>query len=104
MEFQEIDWVAIGAVTGVKSQGQCSSCWAFSTVGSIEGIKQITTGKLTSLSTQQLIDCSAKYGNFGCGGGRFSSSYTYVKDKGLVSDSSYPYKGVKQDCKIPPAA
>lgn len=88
----------------MKSQGQCSSCYAFSTVGSIEGIRQITTGKLNSLSAQQIVDCSAKYGNNGCAGGRLSSSFNFVKEKGLVNDTVYAYKGVKQDCKNLPTA
>lgn len=94
------DWRAKGAVNPVKNQAQCGSCWAFATVANIEGAGFVETGKLVSLSEQELVDCDHN-GDQGCKGGLPSNAYKdMITNKlGLETESDYPYTAADGQCK-----
>jgi len=91
-----VDWRTQGAVTPVKNQGQCGSCWSFSTTGAIEGAMFLSTGNLQSYSEQQLVDCSRL--NHGCNGGSMALAFTYTQTHPLELESDYPYTAKDGKC------
>ncbi|GAB6027064.1 hypothetical protein CHUAL_013791 [Chamberlinius hualienensis] len=97
-----VDWRTSGCISPVEDQGQCGSCWAFSTTGSTEFVNCQSKGTLNVLSEQNLIDCTYSYGNTGCDGGSIVASFQYIIDtNGIDTEESYPYTGTSTstECK-----
>merc|ERR1711981_1019752 len=86
-----VNWVTAGAVTPVKDQGSCGSCWSFSTTGSMEGAHFIASGDLLSLSESQLVDCDTNDGNAGCNGGDMLTAMIWTQSNKLATETDYPY-------------
>jgi hypothetical protein len=95
------DWRDRGAVTGVKTQAACGSCWAFSTTGAVEGANFLAIGKLLDLSEQQLVDCDHKCSTAaapnecdnGCGGGLMTNAYAYLMESGGLMEQRVLVRG-----------
>ena len=91
-----MDWRAKGAVTGVKNQGACGSCWSFGATGTMEGAWKLAGHDLVSLSEQQLVDCSGE----GCSGGNPGHAIQYaVNNHGIDSERDYPYTAHNGKCR-----
>jgi cathepsin L len=97
---KSIDWRTKGVLTPVKNQGQCGSCYTFSTAAAIESCHYIASGSLENVSEQQLVDCSGvnPYDNQGCNGGSIDATFDYVISNGIAPLSSYAYSGVAGTC------
>jgi C1A family cysteine protease len=94
-----IDWRTKGAVTTVKDQGQCGSCWTFSSTGAMEGAWAIAKGQLIDLAEQELVDCAGlKYGSMGCNGGQMEGAFKFIIENGQCAASSYPYTAKDGTC------
>jgi C1A family cysteine protease len=94
---ESVDWTTKGAVTPVKDQGQCGSCWAFSTTGGLEGAWQLASGNLVSMSEQQFVDCSKQ--NSGCNGGLMDYAFEFAEGTAVATESSYAYTARDGSCK-----
>jgi len=93
-----VNWVTAGAVTPVKNQGSCGSCWSFSSTGCMEGAWFIKTGKLLSLSEQELVDCDHN-GSAGCNGGSMEGAFAWYESNKSELETDYSYTAKNGTCK-----
>jgi hypothetical protein len=95
------DWRNSGAVTAIRNQGACGACYTFSSNAAIEGMYKISTGQLTQLSDQMLLDCAQGTGNLGCNGGNMEVTYSWIINNGggVNKLSTYPWSGVRSTCR-----
>jgi hypothetical protein len=96
-----VDWRTKNVVTPVKDQGQCGSCWSFSTTGALEALYAIKTGKLLSFSEQQIVDCD--HTDMGCNGGLPAQALAYTAQNGIMQESYYPYTAHDGTCRFNPS-
>ncbi|KAJ7567806.1 hypothetical protein O6H91_01G008200 [Diphasiastrum complanatum] len=95
------DWRKVDIVSPVKDQGNCGSCWTFSTTGALEAAHAQATGKMVILSEQQLVNCAQAFNNYGCNGGLPSQAFEYIRyNGGLDTEKSYPYIAKDGKCKF----
>ena len=93
---ESVDWREKGAVTPVKNQQQCGSCWAFSSTGALESLYFINSGKLLTFSEQQLVDCDPQ--DEGCNGGLPEQAFEYTAEAGIETEQDYPYTAKDGKC------
>jgi cathepsin H len=96
----QFEWNSLGVVTPVKNQLSCGSCWAFSTIGSLEAFWNILNkGRNVLFSEQQLVDCAGAFNNFGCSGGLPSQAFEYIRQNGNIQNSTtYAYNATQLQC------
>ena len=93
-----VDWRTKGAVTGIRNQYACGSCWAFASVAAVESLYRIYKGSTVDLSEQELVDCQKDA--YGCSGGSPPDGFNYIKNKGISYEYQYPYVAKQQTCKV----
>lgn len=100
------DWRNSGAVTAVKNQGACGACYTFAANAALEGMSKLSTGQITPLSEQMLLDCAQGTGNLGCNGGNMEVTYSWILNNGggVNTLASYPWSGVQSSCRYSPSA
>lgn len=91
------DFRDVGAVTEVRNQGQCGSCWAFSAIGNVESLNILKNKDSSLLSEQQLVDCDSQ--DYGCNGGLMDNAFQYLKQYGVMTEESYKYTAYDGNCK-----